>query len=860
MKLSSGARLGPYEILETVGTGGMGEVYKARDTRLQRIVAIKVSAEQFSDRFEREARMIASLNHTHICTVHDVGSNYLVMEFVEGETLQDRIARGPLPLADALPIARQIVEALEAAHQAGIIHRDLKPGNVKLTLEGDVKVLDFGLAKLSESALAATNPPASPTITLNATRAGMVIGTPAYMSPEQARGGTLDKRADIWAFGCVLFEMLTACQTFRGESVTDTIAAVLRSDPDWDSLPPTTPEPVRRLLKRCLEKDYKRRLTDIGVARLEIDDALLAPEAPPSGLKPSRRARVSLIGGVTLALIAAVAAGAWWGGSRTPQPNSWSATLMGSGLYAASARVSPDGKLIAFLSFVDGLPQLGVMTVDGGSWNIRTSDRAHGTITTAAWARDGSRIYFDRSWGQPGGVYSITPLGDEPPRLVVDGAFGPDTLPDGTLTVVKTTDEGDLQLFHFWPESGKRDPLPVFMPARDIAAQYSVAPDGKRVAFIGMAGQAGRSKSPQLWILDFPSGQARAIGSSLNISYVLFRGLDWARDGSSVFVVATNGSLQKVETVPANGGPARDVLESPNGATIEDIEVAKDGSLFLGQDVKYNSWLRFPENAAGIPRLLPVPSALIGDPQSSGDILLGAPDGVRSRLLIAGPGRPARPAVETAEETSLPSVLFDGRIAFSIGSGDSRRLAIASAANGRVLQRFAGPAPAPPLVGSLAASPDGLTLYYDSGGVIWAQAVSGGEPRRVTAGASVTVDPGGKYLYVKRNRNNIVELFRLSLTGGDERLIPLPPDCRHAIVPLMAGAADASGRLLATVTHPDTFYYQVGVIDTAKGSLQTIPVAFDGDVWAPTWLAGGGIAAMSQSYRQTIWRYAPKVR
>jgi Tol biopolymer transport system component len=838
----------------------MGEVYKARDTRLQRIVAIKVSSEKFSERFEREARMISALNHPRICTVHDVGSCYLVMEFVDGETLQDRIARGPVPLAEALPIARQIVEALEAAHQAGIIHRDLKPANVKLTREGDVKVLDFGLAKLSESALAASNPPAaSDTLTLNATRAGMIIGTPAYMAPEQTRGATVDKRADIWAFGCVLYELLTGRRPFQGGSTTETIAAVLRAEPDWTALPFGTPEPIRRLLRRCLEEDCKRRLTDIGVARLEIEDALVAPETPPPVAQPRRLARVWIVGAVALALIAGAAVGAWWGRSHMPQSSSWSGTLVGSGLYAASARISPDGKLIAFMSFVDGLPQLGVMTVDGSSSRILTSDRANGSITSAAWSRDGSRIYFDRSLGVPRGVYWIAPLGGEP-HLVLEDAFSPDTLPDGTLTVVKYTDQGDVQMFQFWPDSGKLDPLPVFMAAGNVAPQYSVAPDGKRIAFVGTTEQTGRSKAPVLWTLDLASRQARAIGSSLNLpSVIIWRGLDWAVDGSSVYVLASEGSLQKIVSVPADGGPVRNVMEFPNTASVEDIEVAKNGSLYLAQDMGYTSGMRFAETGAGVSNVFPIPTVL-GSPQSSGEILFGSEDGAQSRLLIAGPGRLPRPAIETAEATSLPAVLFDGRIAFAIGSHDGRRLAIASVSNGRVLQRFAGPAPAPPLDGSLAASPDGSTLFYNSGGVIWAQTVAGGEPRRVTTGTSVTVDPDGKHLYVKRNRNDAIELFQLGLTGGEERLISMPPDYRHTTVPLMPAAVDASGRLVCTVTHPDTFYYQVAVVDTVKGGLRPISLPFDGDVWAPTWLASGGIMAMCQSHRQTIWRYALKGR
>src|SRR4051794_2041917 len=230
MPLSSGEHLGPYEIIELLGAGGMGEVYKARDTRLDRIVAVKISADRFSERFEREARIISSLNHPRICTVHDVGPNYLVMEHIAGETLANQLARGAMPLDEALPVARQIVEALEAAHEKGVIHRDLKPANIKLTADGEIKVLDFGLAKVAEAAaVAGSNPANSPTLTLEATRIGMILGTAAYMPPEQARGVTVDKRADIWAFGCVLFEMLTGKRAFEGESTTDVLAAVVRA-------------------------------------------------------------------------------------------------------------------------------------------------------------------------------------------------------------------------------------------------------------------------------------------------------------------------------------------------------------------------------------------------------------------------------------------------------------------------------------------------------------------------------------------------------------------------------------------------------------------------------------------------------
>src|SRR5262249_31287757 len=227
MPLCAGTRLGPYEILTPLGAGGMGEVYRARDPRMGREVAIKVSAERFTDRFEREVRAVAALNHVNICQVYDVGPSYLVMELVEGLTLADRIRTSALSLEEALPIARQIADALEAAHEKGVIHRDLKPANIKIKPDGVVKVLDFGLAKIAEQAAAAGSPEESPTVAMGVTVAGQVMGTAAYMAPEQARGKMVDKRADIWAFGVVLYEMLTGQQLFGGPTLSDTLALVL---------------------------------------------------------------------------------------------------------------------------------------------------------------------------------------------------------------------------------------------------------------------------------------------------------------------------------------------------------------------------------------------------------------------------------------------------------------------------------------------------------------------------------------------------------------------------------------------------------------------------------------------------------
>ncbi len=325
-----GTRIGAFEIIAKIGEGGMGEVYRATDTKLKRQVAIKAlpasvagDAERLA-RFQREAEVLASLNHPNIAAIHGLeeadGVSALVMELVEGPTLADRIAQGAIPLDDALPIARQIAEALEAAHEHGIIHRDLKPANVKVRADGTVKVLDFGLAKAIEQGSGIRDQGSvSPTLTSPAlvTGVGMLLGTAAYMAPEQARGKTVDKRADIWAFGVVVFEMLTGSRAFAGDDVSITLASVMMKEPEWSALPAQTPVGLRRLLTRCLKKDPKARMRDIGDARLQIEELLggaTEDPAPDVAMLPPAMPwrRIVAIAGAALVVAAAIAAFATW--------------------------------------------------------------------------------------------------------------------------------------------------------------------------------------------------------------------------------------------------------------------------------------------------------------------------------------------------------------------------------------------------------------------------------------------------------------------------------------------------------------------------------------------------------------------
>jgi Tol biopolymer transport system component len=449
--LKPGSRIGPYVVVTLLGAGGMGQVFRARDTKLNRDVALKVLPDSFeldSDRkarFTREAHMLAALNHPNIAAIYGLEDSQdrhaLILELVDGLTIADMIAPGPVPLVDAVGIARQIAEALEAAHDKGIIHRDLKPANIKVTDSGIVKVLDFGLAKVwggaADSGLAAVP-------TVMATRLGQpaVLGTPAYMSPEQARGRALDKRTDIWSFGCVLFEMLTGRMAFRGDTVSDTIARVLERDVDWAALPASCPPRIRELLRRCLQKDPGRRLRDIGDARLELemlDDAAtaLADAARASDRAPLPNPGIQMRGGRLLAaglvLVVATAALTVWVDRKTARETPAGAPVTrltsDAGLTTDPA-VSPDGRLVVYASDRAGGDNLDlwVQQIDGGTPLRLTSDPAD--EYEPSFSPDGTRIVF-RSDRDGGGLYVVPALGGEP-RLIAKGGHQPRFSPDGS--------------------------------------------------------------------------------------------------------------------------------------------------------------------------------------------------------------------------------------------------------------------------------------------------------------------------------------------------------------------------------------------------------------------------------------------
>jgi serine/threonine protein kinase len=429
MSVDIGTRLGSLEITALLGKGGMGEVYRARDAKLKREVAIKILPGEFSSdtnrvsRFQREAEVLASLNHPNIAAIYDIqeanGSRFLILELVEGKTLAERIARGSIPLYEALDIAKHICGALEAAHDRGIVHRDLKPGNVKITPDGKVKVLDFGLAKINESEVASANVSNSPTLMTAGSMPGIIIGTAAYMSPEQAKGRRVDRRTDIFAFGCVLYEMLTGRQAFGGEDVPDILSRILQRDPDWTALPPDLSPQVATLLRRCLEKDLMNRRRDIGDVRIDIEHAL--HERAAGTLSPSRleRSRLSWVGRIAAGLLIvalSIPAGLYMFRPSIEAPELRLEINTPGSRQPLHFALSPDASRLVFVGSGDGVRRLWVRSLgDAKAQPMAGTEEAEYPF----WSADGRSIGFFA-----GGKLKRNDLSGGPPQTLADAPAG----------------------------------------------------------------------------------------------------------------------------------------------------------------------------------------------------------------------------------------------------------------------------------------------------------------------------------------------------------------------------------------------------------------------------------------------------
>jgi Tol biopolymer transport system component len=607
MPLTPGAKIAGYEIVALLGAGGMGEVYRARDARLGRDIAIKIVSPRIAadaaglSRFEREARALASLNHPNIAAIYGVedtaGQPALILELVEGETLADRVARGRVPVAEALAIARQIADALDAAHESGIVHRDLKPANIKITEDGRVKVLDFGLAKAVAAAShdSAIDPAQSPTVTIEGTQRGVILGTAAYMSPEQARGKTLDKRTDIWAFGCVLYEMLTRRRAFDGETTSDVIAAIIEREPDWSQLPATVSPHVRGVIERCLQKDPRRRLRDIAEARLDIEPEVAA-RRDAGGMTVNRRLNIwQAVAAVAAAAAVAFAINARRERPQTAAPLSPALSRLTSDLgFTTEPSLSADGRIVAYASDRANEGNLDIwvqQTAGGGAVRLTTepSDDRGPDISP-----DGTQIAF-RSDRGGGGIYVIPALGGDA-RLIAPDGRAPKFSPDGRALAFWTgpwlavRGIGNRRRTYVIDANGGT----ATQVATDLASSGDVvwSPDGRSLLVHGRRANSGQDTAPQWWMVPPKGGASRVTGAyqAFAAAGIEVANTDlqpypsqWTREGV-VFAATSRDrdirTIWRVDLDPESGQVRRPPQQLTLGTTYDERPfVARDGTI-----------------------------------------------------------------------------------------------------------------------------------------------------------------------------------------------------------------------------------------------------------------------------------------
>ncbi len=602
MSLLPGTRLGPYEVLAPLGAGGMGEVYRARDTKLGRDVAVKVLPDAFAQdaerlaRFEREARVLASLNHPNVAAIYGLeeseGVRFLVLELVEGETLDERLAAGPLPIEEALRLARQIAEALEAAHEKAIVHRDLKPGNIKVTPDGKVKVLDFGIAKTFGADPSTADASRSPTLT--STQAGTVLGTPAYMSPEQARGRPVDKRTDIWSFGCVLYEMLTGRKAFGGATVSDTLAAILAREPDWSAVPSSAPREVHQLLHRCLEKDANRRLRDAGDARLEIEEAVTRSASPVRrvGGRGVWLGGIVLVGIAGLLLLFALRHRSGSGTGSISQPK-LSQVTFAEGIEQFPTW-SPDGSQLLYAAEAGGMRQIFVKRLATGEERRLMSDSFDDI--QPAWAPDGRTILFVRSRQagkklEPGDVFGQYDGGDlwaldvrtGKETKLLDNAFNPAFSPDGQRIALDSSWAGPRRIWVVNSVGSNPQQMTSDVSEAVVHVRPRWSPDGTRIVFQNIE----RTKF-DIRVVDTSTKKLTWVTNDLA------RDLNpvWSSSGQFVYFSSDRGGGLNVWriAVASEGSPASLPQQLTTGAG-QDVEIAvsSDGKRLAFAILKQNA-------------------------------------------------------------------------------------------------------------------------------------------------------------------------------------------------------------------------------------------------------------------------------
>jgi len=787
-----GKTLGIYRVTGPLGVGGMGEVWRARDTKLDREVALKLLPGSFAGdaerhaRFEREAKVLASLNHPNIATLYELahldGHHVLVMELVEGEGLDEQIARGPMPLDEAMSIAVQIAEALEAAHERGIVHRDLKPANVRVRADGAIKVLDFGLAKSWSEETTAANIRLSPTITSHHTRDGLILGTAAYMSPEQARGKPVDKRADIWAFGVVLYEMLTGRQPFAGETVSDVLAAVLRAEPDWTALPADTPAPLRRLLRRCLDRDPKARLRDIGEARVALRSG--APGVTDPSVRPAPRpwlrtrlpwvlAGVGAPAVVITALLRGTAPPAPVIRAEIPPPPGTVYDL--DVRLGGPAELSPDGRRFVFAAR-DSLGRTSLWVRD------LAADSAVGLEGTAGasypfWSPDGRVVgYF------AGGDLRTVPVDGGPSFTLCPAPFGKGGTwnRDGTIVFAQSFATG---LHSVSANGGASQPVTtVDEAARENSHRFpQFLPDGRHFLFFARraSGAGGAGGGGTIMIGSLDGGTPRKLVEAPANAVHADGWLLFPREGA---LVAQRLDLRSLELVGDAKPLIADVRVTP-GTSRSVVTASSAGTLaYLAAEAERPArlalWSWRGEKLRDV-----------GEPGPFSNLRL-SPDGRRAAVLLADGRsgsfniwlldleRGARTSLVAGVNQENPAWSPDGRFIFysrSVPPGRSVVFRLDVGAGNREERVEIAGAPVGPLL-PMDVSPDGRHILFeniraDSGIDIWVAALDGSTPARsliANSGDDATpvFSPSGRWFAYSGEESGRREVYAASFPDG----------------------------------------------------------------------------------------------
>ena len=808
--LVRGTRFGPYEVVSLLGMGGMGAVYRARDTRLQRDVALKVllaGAAGDPDRvarFAQEARVLASLNHTNIAQIHGVeesaGVQALIMELVDGLTLADRIERGALPLLETLDIAKQLAEALEAAHEHGVIHRDLKPANVKVRADGTVKVLDFGLAKLvgavTPNSIGGSSSVSSAVSAPTETAVGTILGSIAYMPPEQAKGNPVDRRADLWAFGCVLFEMLTGRRAFAGETLSDVVVNILEHEPGWHTLPVKTPAPLRKLLQRCLVKNPRRRLDSAAVASFEIAEATAMLAADSMGREtltadvPSvawgRRLPFAALAMLAGALVA-VSAYIWFVRSSEgpgPVPRLRNALQVTSSLDVESYPTwSPDGMRLAYQAGEGrygyaGNHDIWVAQLGGGEpVNLTKGSLANDRMPS--WSRDGREIAFlsdrDGDWA----LYTVAAIGGKArnilrlPGISHDNRSAPQWSGDGTKLLVSVNQAGKNVVIVVNLQS--LETTRIALPDHDgnLCWDWSVSPDGRRFAYVEGSG----TEVNRLWTLPAFGGQPVPLTDGRTKVW----SPTWSRDGSKVFYVSNRvGSMDLWQQAIAHDGtPVGEPLAITQGLGIRSATFSPDGAKLAysrGGSVS-NVW-RVPiltDRPATWPDAKQLTSEYafieFADASPDGALLAVSSDrrGNQDLWLLPTAGGEMTPLTTDPAPDWYPRWSPDGsEIAFYSYRSGNRDIWVMPSRGGPARQLTTHPS----MDTNPRWSPDGREIMFFSirneGTGTWIVDAKGGQPKFLTtSGDGVDWSPDGQWFVLGRQDG----LYRVARGGGEPMLL-----------------------------------------------------------------------------------------